>query len=53
MHRPEFAKFLVRVPLELKEWLRTEAVRNASSQVSEVVRSIRFRMEAEQAKAVR
>ena len=36
---------LVRLPVELKEWLEKESGRNRSSQGSEVVRAVRQRME--------
>jgi hypothetical protein len=38
---------LVRLPVEVKEWLEKESGRNLSSQGSEVVRSVRLRMESE------
>ena len=38
-------RLLVRLPPDVKAWLASEAVRNASSQTSEVVRAIRERME--------
>lgn len=44
----ETIRMLVRVPADAKRWLEREAKRNVSSQTSEVVRSIRLRMEAEQ-----
>lgn len=39
----------LRLPRDLKEWLSREAERNGCSQNSEVVRSIRERMERESA----
>lgn len=48
MKQTEVTKLLVRVPRDLKEWLELEAGRNLSSQNSEIVRSIRTRMESEQ-----
>jgi hypothetical protein len=48
MEQPQAVKVLVRVPQELKSWLEREAARNLSSQNSEIVRSIRARMESEQ-----
>ena len=45
MRNPAMPKILVRVPEDVKAWLASEAVRNASSQTSEVVRAIRERME--------
>ena len=38
---------LVRMPVEVKEWLERESGRNLSSQGSEVVRAVRLRMESE------
>jgi len=38
---------LVRMPLDVKEWLENESDRNLSWQGSEVVRAIRLRMESE------
>jgi hypothetical protein len=38
---------LVRMPVEVKEWLAKESGRNLSSQGSEVVRALRLRMESE------
>jgi hypothetical protein len=38
---------LVRLPVEVKEWLEKESGRNLSSQGSEVVRAVRLRMESE------
>lgn len=35
----------LRLPKEVKDWLTQEAARNGSSQNSEVIRSIRERME--------
>jgi hypothetical protein len=36
---------LVRLPPDVKRWLEHEAARNAASQNSEIVRSVRLRME--------
>jgi hypothetical protein len=44
----ERIRMLITVTPEMKRWLESEARRNLSSQASEVVRSIRVRMEAEQ-----
>jgi len=38
---------LVRLPVEVKQWLEEESDRNLSSQTSEVVRAVRLRMESE------
>jgi hypothetical protein len=39
-------KVLARITPEQKAWLEREAERNLSSQNSEIVRSLRYRMEA-------
>jgi hypothetical protein len=39
---------LVRLPVEMKIWLEMEAARNRASQNSEIVRTIRARMDAGQ-----
>lgn len=47
-------KLWVRFPVDVKKWLASQARKNASFQASEVVRSIRERMDREiQAKAAR
>jgi Arc-like DNA binding domain len=40
---------LVRVPVEIRTWLRAQSRRNASSQNSEIVRAVRERMDREKA----
>lgn len=35
----------IRVPPDLKQWLKEEAVRNQSSQNSEIIRALRERMD--------
>ena len=40
-------RLMIRVPLDVKRWLAQQAKRNASSQASEIVRSVRERMERE------
>lgn len=42
-------KLWVRFPVDVKRWLASQARKNASSQASEVVRSIRERMDRETA----
>ena len=42
------APILVRLPVEMKIWLEIEAARNGASQNSEIVRTIRARMDGEQ-----
>jgi CRISPR/Cas system-associated protein Csm6 len=41
----ETVALLVRLPPDVKLWLEREAARNAASQNSEIVRSIRARMD--------
>jgi hypothetical protein len=43
------ANVLVRLPPALKAWIVEEAARNCASHNSEIVRSVRERMEREQA----
>jgi hypothetical protein len=44
-------KMLVRVPSDLRAWIELEAERNLSSFASEIIRSVRYRMESEQQRA--
>jgi hypothetical protein len=44
---------LVRIPVDVKEWLERESGRNLSSQGSEVVRAVPLRMESERHQATR
>ena len=48
MKQAQAVKMLVRLPLDLKEWIEREAERNLSSQSSEIVRALRYRVESEQ-----
>jgi hypothetical protein len=50
--KTEGARFQLRLPHELLDWIRKEAAANWSSSNSEIVRSIRLRMEAEQQNVV-
>jgi hypothetical protein len=43
----EAARVLVRLPLEVKTWLEQEAIRNWTSQNSEIIRAIRSHMDSE------
>ena len=43
----DLPRLMVRLPLDIKKWLAQQARRNASSQTSEIVRSLRERMERE------
>jgi hypothetical protein len=48
MHKlPDRANMVLRLPRDIKRWLEREAVENASSQNSEIIRAIRQRMESE------
>jgi hypothetical protein len=44
----EAAKVLVRLPLDMKTWIEQQAVRNWTSQNSEIIRAIRSHIESEQ-----
>ena len=46
--RHSWPRLIVRLPPDVKEWIALQARRNASSQTSEVVRSIKERMERNQ-----
>lgn len=43
-------QFLVRLPRDVKDWIEKEAARTMASQNSEIVRTIRCRMESEREK---
>jgi hypothetical protein len=45
MQSRTMSKLMVRLPADVKEWLETQAARNAASQASEIVRAVRERME--------
>jgi hypothetical protein len=45
------AEMVVRIPKDVKTWLEKEAARTGASQNSEVVRSLRARMDSEPEKA--
>lgn len=45
MNVADLPKFVVRLPVEMKEFIEAEAARNGCSQNSEIVRSIRERMD--------
>jgi len=49
MDKKSSHKLIVRLPQEVKQWLADETVKNASSHSSEIVRSIRERMDRERA----
>jgi hypothetical protein len=44
----EFRTMSIRLPHDIKTWLEAEAARNDRSQGSEVIRTLRARMRAEQ-----
>jgi hypothetical protein len=47
-HRVETTKFLVCLPNDLLSWVEQEAQRTLASRNSEIVRTLRARMDAEQ-----
>jgi hypothetical protein len=49
-HKEKTTTLLVRLPQDVKTWIEQESARNLASQNSEIIRSIRARMEAEQPK---
>jgi hypothetical protein len=49
-HKAETTTVLIRLPLDVKRWLEKEAERTLASQNSEIIRSLRARMDAEQPK---
>jgi hypothetical protein len=51
MPKSDRAEMVIRLPLEMKEWIEREAGRNYASQNSELIRLIRQRMDAEPKKA--
>jgi hypothetical protein len=51
LKKQQSANVLVRLPPALKAWIVEEAARNCASHNSEIVRSVRERMEREQAAA--
>ena len=51
IRKGQSANVLVRLPPALKAWVVEEAARNCASHNSEIVRSVRERMEREQAAA--
>lgn len=45
MEKKPSANLIVRLPADIKDWLTAQAIRNASSQSSEVVRAVREKMD--------
>jgi hypothetical protein len=52
IRKAEAERVLVRLPRELKAWIKSEAARNGASQNSEIVRCIRARMDSQQPERV-
>jgi hypothetical protein len=52
IYKTGFERVLVRLPLDVMEFLNREAERNCASRNSEIVRAIRRRMDSEQARSV-
>ncbi len=51
MSQSDWPKFMTRIPKDAKRWITAEARKNGSSQNSEIVRSIRERMDRMKAAA--
>ena len=47
IRKSDAARVLVRMPRDVKAWIEREAERNGASQNSEIIRSIRARMDGE------
>jgi predicted HicB family RNase H-like nuclease len=47
IRKEDAERLMVRLPSEVKAWLLQEATKNGASQNSEIIRSIRARMEQE------
>ncbi len=45
IRKEEAERLMVRLPRDVKDWVLREATRNGASQNSEIIRSIRARME--------
>jgi hypothetical protein len=48
IRKEEAERVLVRLPKDVKSWIEREAAHNGASQNSEIIRSIRTRMDTEQ-----
>jgi hypothetical protein len=46
--RTDLSEMVVRLPSDVKGWIEQEAERNCASQNSEIIRSVRARMDTEQ-----
>lgn len=49
-NKEETTTFLIRLPNDVLSWVEKEAARSLASRNSEIVRSVRARMDAEQSK---
>ena len=49
MKSRKLPQIVVRLPRDVKDWIYTQAVKNSSSQNSEIVRAIRERMDRAEA----
>ena len=47
-----FTQLKIRLPADVKEWIERQTAKNASTQNSEIVRSIRERMDREAKPAI-
>ena len=45
--KPKIVQIVARVPQDVKDWLKRQAERNGASQNSEIIRSVRDRMDSE------
>jgi hypothetical protein len=51
VRKEETATVLLRLPKDVKDWVEKEAARTLASQNSEIIRSIRARMDSEPKRA--
>jgi Arc-like DNA binding domain len=45
---PDRAEMVVRVPMDVKQWIEREAAKNCASRNGEIVRILRAKMDSEQ-----
>jgi hypothetical protein len=50
MTKEDTTKVLIRLPLDVNAWVSKEAARTLSSRNSEIIRTLRDRMDAEESK---
>jgi hypothetical protein len=50
MTKEDTTKVLIRLPLDVNDWVSKEAARTLSSRNSEIIRTLRARMDSEQPK---